>query len=61
MSLREFGFYISGSINVIILNSSGLVIAMYDCRNTIPDNILDYEVVRITSAQLNTIWIEVRD
>lgn len=61
MSLREFGFYISGSIDVIILNSSGLVIAMYDGRNTIPDDILDYEVVRITSAQLNTIWIEVRD
>ena len=61
MSLREFGFYISGSINVIVINGSGLVIAMYDGRNTIPDNILDYEVVRITSAQLNTVWVEIRD
>ena len=60
MSLREFGFYISEAIKVIVINSQGLAIALYDGKESIPEDILDRNVVKITSAQLGTIWIEVK-
>lgn len=62
MTLREFGFYISGTIHVIVTGSSaGNILAVYDEKNSIPEEVLDLEVVRITSAQIGVIWIEVRD
>lgn len=60
MSLREFGFYISGHISVAVINHMGLLIGLYDCAGSvIPEEVLDREVKRITSTQINTIWIEV--
>lgn len=60
MSLREFGFYIAGYMSVVVIDSRGLLIGLYDgTGSVIPDTVLDREVKRITSAQINTIWIEV--
>ena len=59
MTLREFGSYISEHMSIMVLNQYGLLIAVYDGRNSIPDDILDRKVRMVTSAQINTIWIEV--
>ena len=59
MTLREFGSYISEHMSIMVINQYGLLVAVYDGRNSIPDDILDRKVRMVTSAQINTIWIEV--
>lgn len=59
MTLRELGFYILDTVNVIVLNPEGRLIDMYDGKQTIMEQFLDRKVDKIVNATLNTIWVKV--
>lgn len=60
MTLRDFGFYIKDTINVIVLNTEGQLVAVYDGKETIPEQFLDREVSKIPTVTYNTIWVEIK-
>ena len=59
MTLRELGFYILDTVNVIVLNPEGKLIDMYDGKQTIMEQFLDRKVDKIINATFNTIWVKV--
>lgn len=60
MSLREFGFICSESINVIVLSPEGILLDMYDGKNSIMERLLDREVDQIVRVTFNTIWVQIK-
>ena len=59
MKLRDFGLICNESINIIVINTEGRVIDMYDGKNSIMDQFLDREIDRIIRCTFNTIWVQV--
>lgn len=60
MTLRDLGFYINEEINVLVINTDGILVAMYDGKDTIPEQFLDRQVLRIIKATFNTIWVQIK-
>lgn len=60
MSLRDFGTYIIDTINVIVINTEGRLVALYDGKEAIPDEFLDRPVDRIIRVTFNTIWVQIK-
>jgi len=59
MNLRDLSLYILDSINVVVLNPEGRLVAIYDGKDTIPEEFLDRPIRQIMRATFNTIWVQI--
>ena len=60
MTLVELAIHTNESINIIVLNVEGRLIALYDGKESIPEQFMDREVTQIVKVTFNTIWVEVK-
>ena len=59
MTVRDLGFMANEEINIIVLNTEGRLVDMYDGKNSIMDEFLDRKVDKIIKVTFNTIWIQI--
>ena len=60
MVLRDIGYICNESINLIVLNTEGRLVDMYDGKNSIMEEFLDREVNQIIKVTFNTIWVQIK-
>ena len=60
MTLRNLSLLILDTINIIVLNPEGRLVALYDGKESIPDEFLDREVSQIIRVTFNTIWVQIK-
>ena len=59
MTLRDLSLLILDSINILVLNPDGKLVAIYDGKESIQDEFLDRRVSQIIRVTFNTIWVEI--
>ena len=60
MTLVDLAIHTNESINIIVLNVEGRLIALYDGKESIPEQFMDREVTKIVKVTFNTIWVEIK-